>query len=369
MNMEVSRLEIAEKLSRMQAYDDSPFKMKPVGIFSPELRPRKSTSKTEEEEQLKKAKEQLTTETNKYRDLLKKKHAADADNLKNYLSVHRSKDKAVSLKEECRTLQTKNKERAKAGKESVEAIKAKTAELKDSVTKSVESISENIEKDEKTLEEKEKEWAELNDSLHKARKHRELQLKQKEAIENAMKLQAQIGDAKGAQRAHAMSQLETKRELQKQRLAEKEKKHKEYEQLLLSLSERNETVKGHLKENLPVYHGYLEKEGLLRKQLELLKQREATAMSSVKIAEARAIQSALEPDQVAKVKALNASKAKKCNDIRDQIKASAGGAKSAGGSGSSSGSNHSGTGAGAGAGAGTGLANDEKENSSSSGSV
>ena len=363
-----ARLEIAEKLSRMQAYDDSPFKMKPVGIFSPELRPRKSTSKAEEEEELKKAKKQLMAETIKYRDLLKKKHAADADNLNNYLSVHHCKDKAASLKEECRTLQTKNKERTKAGQESVEAIKAKTAELKDSVTKSVESISENIEKDEKTLEEKEKEWAELNDSLHKARKHRELQLKQKEAVENATKLQAQIGDAKGAQRAHAMSQLETKRELQKQRLAEKEEKHKEYEQLLLSLSERNETVKGHLKENLPVYHGYLEKEGLLRKQLELLEQREATAMSSVKIAEGRAIQSALEPDQVAKVKALNASKAKKCKDLRDQIKASAGGTSSAGGSagGSSSGSNHCGTGAGA----GTGLAeSDEKENSSSSGSV
>ncbi len=319
---DLNRLEIAEKLSRMEAYEENPFKFKPIGVFSPKLRPQVSGTKEEEEEELKKVKAQLVAETSKYRDLLKKKHAADAENLKHYLSVQRSKGKYTSLQAECRALQAKNKEREKSGKESVEAIKLKTSELKESVTKSVESISATIEKDEKTLLEKEREWSELADSLLKTRKHRELQLKQKEAVQNATKLQAQIGDAKGAQRAHAMTQLKGKRELQLQRLAEKEAKHREYEQLLLSLSERNETVKSHLAENVPVYEGYLEKEALLRKQLELLQKREATALAAVHMAEQRAIQSALEPDQVAKVRALNASKARECKSLRDRIKGS-----------------------------------------------
>ena len=64
-----------------------------------------------------------------------------------------------------------------------------------------------------------------------------------------------------------------------------------------------------------MYEGYLEKEGLLRKQLEILQRREAVTMDAVKMAEKGAIQSALEPDQVEKVRALNASKSREVQAV------------------------------------------------------
>ena len=227
-NEELKRLEVVEKLSKMQAYEEIPFKFKPIGTFSPEMRPQKAVDKDEEQAELERAKTRLATEMSKYRDLLKKKYVADSENLKNYVSVQSSKDKANLLQKECRALQAKNKEIEAAGKRCVDAINLKTSELEDSVSKSIESISKTVEKDEEALQEKEKKLSELLDALQKARKHRELQIQQKEAVQNATKLQAQIGEAKGAQRAHALTQLESKRQLARERVASKQKKHDEY---------------------------------------------------------------------------------------------------------------------------------------------
>jgi hypothetical protein len=250
---ELQRLKVAETLSGLKVADlQKGNEGLPSWGKSKGKKKRVPLTLEEEKAKLEQLKTKFKGAVSKYRDVAYTKWNADKKNLDSYMTVNRARAAGPGLQEECRTQQTKNKAVKEEGMKRVEVIEGKTKDLKEGVFKNIKSVEESIEKDEQLLREKEKEWHELSDNLESMKRHRELQLKQKEAIGNATALQKQIGSAHEEQRQHALTQLNRRRELQTLRLEEKRAKLQEYEEILGSLEERKAGVRKHLDDNVPV---------------------------------------------------------------------------------------------------------------------
>ena len=320
-DQQLDRLRVLESVSAMKAQETEPKFSTPPKFDRSTVDP--TASMSSEKEKLKEDKAKFETAIKDYRALVGRRWAADKKNLDSYQRIRRLEQETPFLKESVRTQQAKLTVIAKEGEKRLEEIKKADQDLRGGLGKEIENLEASILEDEKVLAEKETEARSLRDDLAKLTKHRASQKEQLAAIRDMISIQKKLGSAKEQQREHALGHLKKQRENQSLKLEEKEAQIKEYETMATDLKSRDESLKQHLSNNAPILESYLEKEGLMKKQVELLKTREKLAKEGLRNAESRNIQSVFKKQgdsQLSKLKAANAAKAAQCKALREKLK-------------------------------------------------